>query len=444
MRREHRSEHMPRTPERRRHARETSRRPRILHGLPLLILLTSLLAACQSYVPSAAEGEIVSTRVPLPEATPGMVEQKLTDVVEDAGLAEGWFAELAVGPLVNLGLVVLFVVAGYYTGIWLLNLVQRKVLGKLAPEVGEKLDQAIGAQLRWLILIGVLYIATLQLRVPGDVIKRAVLDILFLAGAFLVFLVLWRTLDVMVNAYDHSLADSARQAELEPALQLLTRLAHMLLVILVVTITLGHFGINVAALAAAVGLVGLALSLAAKDTIADAIAGMIILFDKPFRVGDRIEIETANTWGDVTEIGLRSTRILTRDNRLIIVPNSIIGANQIINYSYPDPFYRIQLHVGIAYGTDIEQVRALIVATVKEVDGVYPEKGVDALYIEMGDSAMIFRVRWWIETYADTRRMVDKVNTALQHAFDEQGIICPYPTQSIILQQETPSVIADA
>ena len=418
--------------------------PPIMCVILLLATAAIFLTACQSTVPSDPEAKIVSTREPLPETTPGMLEQSVVEAITSTGMTDGGRAEFAIGPLVNLGLVILFVVVGYYVGIWLLSQLQRKVVGKIAPKAGEEFDQAVGAQLRWLILIGVLYVATLQLRVPGDFIKRTTLDILFLAGATLLFVVLWRTLDVVAKAYDDRLADSARQAELEPALQLLTRLARMLLVILVATITLGHFGINIAALAATVGLVGLALSLAAKDTIADAIAGMLILFDKPFRVGDRIEIETANTWGDVIEIGLRSTRILTRDNRLIIVPNSIIGANQIINYSYPDPFYRIQLHVGVAYGTNIEHVRELIVATVKEVDGVYPERGVDALYVEMGDSAMIFRVRWWIETYADTRRMVDKVNTALQRAFDEHGIICPYPTQSIILQQEATSVVRDA
>ncbi len=359
--------------------------------IPLAIVL--VLVGCQGDIPSDPEGEIITTRAPLPELTPGPLEREIVEAVESAGLTDNRFAKAALGPLVDIGLALLFVVIGYFIGVWLLRLLQRKVIDRLAPRLGPQFETAIGAQLRWLILIGVLYAAVLRLDFPGEFLKRALLDILFLAGAGVLFVVLWRMLDLLVRAYEVRLADSERQAELEPALQLLTRLARIGLTIAVVTITLGHFGINVAALAAAVGLLGLALSLAAKDTIADAIAGMIILFDKPFRVGDRIEIEEANTWGDVTDIGLRSTRILTPDNRLIIVPNSIIASNHIVNYAYPDPFYRIQLHVGIAYGTDIEYARRLIVDTVKQVEGVYGEKGVDALYVEMGDSAMIFRVR---------------------------------------------------
>lgn len=412
---------------------------REVHRVLMVLLTVLLLTACQGGGTGSTEANIVSTRAPLPAPTPGIVEQEIIDAAKSTGLADGAFARAVLGPLVSLGVALLLVAGGYFLGIWLLALLQTRVIRRFAPDVGAALQRAIGLQLRRLVLISVLYYAVWRMPMPGDILKRAMLDILFLAGMVVIFIVVWRMLHVFVVAYEDRLEDTQRQAELEPALQLLLRLGRILLTILITTFTLGHFGINVAALAAAVGLVGLALSLAAKDTIADAIAGMIILFDKPFRVGDRIEIEKANTWGDVTEIGLRSTRILTRDNRLVVIPNSIIGSNQIINYTYPDPFYRIQIHVGVAYGTDVEFVRKLIVDTVNHVEGVFAEKGVDALYVEMGDSAMIFRVRWWIETYADTRRMVDKVNSALQVAFDEQGIVCPYPTQSVILQSDIPS-----
>jgi small-conductance mechanosensitive channel len=114
----------------------------------------------------------------------------------------------------------------------------------------------------------------------------------------------------------------------------------------------------------------------------------------------------------------------------------VISKNQVINYTYPDPTYRIETHVGIAYGTDIEQVRRVIVDAVREMEGVLPDKPVDALYVEMGDWAMVFRVRWWIESYVDARRMSDRVHTALQRALDQAGIESPYPTQSVNLRLE--------
>jgi len=109
----------------------------------------------------------------------------------------------------------------------------------------------------------------------------------------------------------------------------------MIIFIALITI-LSHFNVDVTALLATLGLIGLALSLAAQDTLNDIINGVLIWLDRPFRIGDRIEIQGDKMWGDVIDIGTRSTRILLIDNTMVIVPNSVIGKNQVINYSYPD------------------------------------------------------------------------------------------------------------
>jgi small-conductance mechanosensitive channel len=268
-------------------------------------------------------------------------------------------------------------------------------------------------------------------------LKTLLKDAYFIVALILAAHIVFRLIDLADGwAREHSRA-AGREGELEPLIVLLSRLGRVILVLLGLSILLSYFGVNVTAFATALGLGGLAISLAAKDTVADAIAGFIILVDRPFRIGDRIEIQGAGTWGDVVDIGLRTTRIRTRDNRMVIVPNSIIGANQVINYSYPDPEYRIETHVGIAYGTDIEAARQIIVDTVQQVEGVLADRPVDALYVEMGDSAMVFRVRWWIESYRDTRQMFDKVHTVLQQALDEAGIECPFPTQTLNLQMNS-------
>jgi MscS family membrane protein len=148
----------------------------------------------------------------------------------------------------------------------------------------------------------------------------------------------------------------------------------------------------------------------------------------------------------VVEIGLRTTRIRTRDNRMVIVPNSTIGTNEIVNYTYPDPQYRIQTHVDIGYDTDIETGEDVIVEAVRQVEGVLPDKPVDVLYVEMGETAMVFRVRWWIESYEDTHRMFDRVHRSLQQALDKAGIESPNPTQDVnlLVGPETASELSDA
>jgi len=155
------------------------------------------------------------------------------------------------------------------------------------------------------------------------------------------------------------------------------------------------------------------------------------MIDQPFRVGDRIEIPKLNTWGDVVDIGLRSTRIRTSDNRLVIMPNNVISTDQVVNYSYPDPRYRIQIEIAIGYDQDIEKVRQIIIDTTTQIEGVITYNPVEALVVAMGEYAMTFRVRWWIQSYIDTRLMFDRVYTALRHALDEAGIKKPSDTYHI-------------
>jgi small-conductance mechanosensitive channel len=378
--------------------------------------------------------EVIITRTPVPTATPGVIQQEVANLVVRAGLARTQVLGLTVTDWILLAGSLLLVLAGYLVGTWLIRRVLRRIVRRTPTEFDDRLLATVGGEIRWLVVLLTLHFATARLTFVSTELKAFLSDAYFVMGLLLIVRIVFRLIDLAdAWARERSRATD-REDELEPLLVLLTRLGRVVVAVLGVSILLSYFGVNVTAFATALGLGGLAISLAAKDTVADAIAGFIILVDRPFRIGDRIEIQEVDTWGDVVDIGLRTTRIRTRDNRLVIVPNSVIGANQVINYSYPDPRYRIETHVGIAYGTNIETARQIIVDTVRQVEGVLPDRPVDALYIEMGDSAMVFRVRWWIESYRDTRRMFDKVHTALQHALDGAGIDCPFPTQTLNLQ----------
>jgi len=242
---------------------------------------------------------------------------------------------------------------------------------------------------------------------------------------------IWHLIDALVDWYKNEVAPKKHPEQTDTILVLFHRIARVLLLSISAITLLSLYNVNVNALIAALGVGGLAISLAAQDTLSNVIAGVMIMLDQPFRVGDRIEIAELGTWGDVVDIGLRSTRIRTRDNRMVIVPNNTISTDQIVNYSFPDPRFRIQIEIGIGYGQDIEKVRNIIINTVSQVEGVLPEKPVDALYVNMSPSAMTFRVRWWIHSYVDTRRMFDRVNTALQKSLDEAGIDMPFNTMDI-------------
>ena len=381
------------------------------------------------------EGAVL-TRTPEPTATPGLIVEAVSTVAEKRGLAGESFLGLPVEDWISLGISLLIVLAGYLVGTLLIRRLLPRVVRRTGTELDDRLLQAVGPDLRRLVVVLALEFATRQLSFLSPELKTLFSDACFVLALIMGARITWRLIDLADEWYRRRLAEEGRLDSLDAVLTLMVRLGRAVVGVVALSILLTHFGVNITAFAAALAVGGLALALAAKDVIADAIEGFIILVDRPFRIGDRIEIQEVGTWGDVTEIGLRTTRIRTRDNRVVIVPNSVIGANQVINYSYPDPRYRIQTHVGVGYGADLEAARRIIIDTVRQVEGVLPDKPVDALYIEMGDSARIVRVRCWIASYVETRQMVDRVHTAMERALDEAGVEMPFPTQSINLRLE--------
>jgi MscS family membrane protein len=392
-----------------------------------------------------ATQEIVATRTPAPTLTPGVITQKVQELTYQIGIARKTILGISVTDWINLAISLAVVLLTYLLGTWLIKVVLPPVADRTESEFDNNALVSIGPYLRWLVVLLGLYFATVRLTFVSADLKEILQDVYFTIGVILGVLAALKLVNLAAAFYREEVAHEEDLERLNPVVTLVRRVAIIIVLVIGVTIFLSHFGINVSGLVAALGIAGLAFSLAAQDTLADAINGFIILVDQPFRVGDRIEIQDLGTWGDVMHIGTRTTRIRTRDNRMVIVPNSTIGKNQVVNYTFPDPQYRVETHLGIGYGTDIERARRIIIDTVQHVEGVLPDRPVDALYNEIGDSAMIFRVRWWIESYEDTRRIYDRVHTALQNALDEAGLDMPYPTQThnlefgtVTVQQFTP------
>ena len=171
------------------------------------------------------------------------------------------------------------------------------------------------------------------------------------------------------------------------------------------------------------------------------ISGFIIMIDRPFRIGDRIELDELNTWGDVQDIGLHSTRILTRDHRLVSIPNSLIGKNLVVNHSIPSNQFRVQTHVTVAYGTDIDRTREVLIEAIRAEDWVMQNERIEALFLEFQDSGLLFRVRCWIKHYVETRRVIDKMNTAIYKALGDNDIEIPFPQRVVHLRNSNHSKV---
>lgn len=371
-------------------------------------------------------------------------EGPITRWISDLSSRYGWdkidFLGLSLENWINLALSVLFFLLIYQVGKRFLYRGLNALLTRTALSKVDEFLEITKPQVDWLVLTFAVQISLARLNFLGSGLRVILYQVFFVAYLTIITIILWKGFGFATDTllrHERSEGDIQR---LSPVYMVAKRVSQALLIIGYTSIMLSYFGINITAFAAALGIGGLALSLAAQDTLADAISGFLILLDQPFRIGDRIEISGLGTWGDVVDIGTRTTRIRTRDNRLVIIPNSAIAKDQVINYTYPDPRYRVQIEVGIDYGCDIKIARQTAINAVRKVEGVLLDKPIEALFVDFGDSTIILRIRWWISSYVDTRRMFDRVNEALLNAFNEAGISLPNITYDVNLKVDGQNV----
>lgn len=241
---------------------------------------------------------------------------------------------------------------------------------------------------------------------------------------------LWREVLLSVGRKVSAKTETQLDDKLYP---LFSKLGGLIILFVGLWLVVASFGIDMTLFAAGSAIGGLVIAFAAQDTLGNLFAGVFIMLDQPFREGDRIEIKEENTWGDVVDIGLRTTKIRTRDNRMVVVPNSLIGGNPVINHSIPDTTYRLATNVGVAYGSDIEVARQAMLDACATVEGVLSDQKMEALFLGFGDSSLNFMVRCWMPHYAERRRFMDKLNTAIFHELAKAGIEIPFPQRVVHL-----------
>ncbi len=212
-------------------------------------------------------------------------------------------------------------------------------------------------------------------------------------------------------------------------------LLHNVMKIVVVALTVYFlflaWNIDVTAWLASAGIVGLALSFAAKDTLSNLFAGVSIVMDAPYKAGDFIILDSGER-GVVTDIGLRSTRILTRDDIEITVPNGIIGNGKIINEAGGPPSrHRIRIAVGVAYGSDIDHVIEVLSGVASDHPEILKSPEPRVRFRTFGDSSLDFELLGWIARPVDRGRVKHELNCAVYKALNKHEIEIPFPQRDL-------------
>jgi small conductance mechanosensitive channel len=199
-----------------------------------------------------------------------------------------------------------------------------------------------------------------------------------------------------------------------------------------VILALDQLGFNVTSLIAGLGVAGLALGFAAKDTLANLIAGVTILWDRPFKVGDRVEAD--GEFGRVKTITLRSTRIHTNDNRVVIIPNQSIMNSKIINHTMQASL-RTVIEFGIAYEANIGQTREVVLDLVRGDARVREKPPPEVVVTELAASSVNMALRFWLKNPHQDVPIELEYTERVKLALDNAGIRIPYPQMSLWVER---------
>ncbi len=192
------------------------------------------------------------------------------------------------------------------------------------------------------------------------------------------------------------------------------------------------WGINLTPLLASAGIAGVIIGLAAKDTLANFFGGISLFLDKPFKHGDWIVLGSGER-GEVVDIGLRSTRIVTRDDIMITVPNSVIISTKIVNETAPSGTMRIRAPISVLQGSDLETVQKALLKIAEENRLVLSQPEPRVRFRGFGDTSFDFELLCWIAKPKYKGRVLHELNTAAVREFNRSGISLVTPQRDVIV-----------
>ncbi len=331
------------------------------------------------------------------------------------GMLAGFLTQI----IVSLLLLLLF-----WGAYWLLSRALRTVVARsrISQEAVSPLRMALRYALSLLALLSVMSQFGISPFVTTNVAQGALIAFVFYIG--------WLVLNRL-------LTNTAKRYRLDGSIeQLLRNVVSVVLMAFGVAAVLAQFGIQILSVIAGLGIVGIAVGFAAQETLSNFIAGVTLLVERPFRIGDWVEINGQT--GKVREITLRTTRLRSRDNVVMAIPNASVASSDIVNYSAGGPL-RVRIPVGIAYKESAKRAREVMLPVIRANEMIMTRLGLGptVLMSELGDSSVNLDIFYWIEPdHIDVQpRISAEILEACKEALDDAGIEIPFPHLQLFIDE---------
>tara|TARA_R110000744_G_scaffold304543_3_gene413058 strand:- start:14616 stop:15503 length:888 start_codon:yes stop_codon:yes gene_type:complete len=228
------------------------------------------------------------------------------------------------------------------------------------------------------------------------------------------------------------ISNRLRNKKTDPnVIHLVERILFVIAITVIIISILDFINVPIAAFAFLSGAVAIGFGFGAQNIINNFISGWILMWERPIRIGDFLEVE--DTKGLVEEINTRSTRIKRVDGVHLLIPNSKLLENTVVNWTLVDPFVRCSVTVGVAYGSPARKVAELIMQATTEQTEVLKEPKPVVTFDDFGDNALMFQVTFWISSQAESGLRISKSNVRfrLEELFEQSDIVVAYPQRDI-------------
>jgi len=317
-------------------------------------------------------------------------------------------------------------------------LISQNVVLKLTRKTKTKVDELIvektGKPISLILILIGLRLAIFPLGLGENLTRMANLSV----SSFIVLIITYMLIiivDILLDSWGKRWAERTKSAMDNQLLDLLHRFSKIIFGILSFLFILDMWGVQIGALLASLGIAGIAVAFALQSTLGNIFGGISMIIDKTIKVGDIIEVD-ADTIGYVTDIGLRSTKIRNFNNQIITVPNGKLASSRIQNFVTKDPSARVVIQFGVAYGSDVDKVKKIVLKEIKQIKVLKKDHEPLVRFVEMGNSALLFKAYFWVESYKDRIPATDEVNYRIYNALNKNKIVIPFPQMDVHIKKK--------
>ena len=336
-----------------------------------------------------------------------------------------------------------FLLLSLIAGIYLL-VIFNKLIRRLVQKASERwrFSRVIARQLRrFTMLLLFVLLGSMWLKLAGsfliDIFNDkifAINEVAITPGILIYALLILYGLSIGIRLIEavytrHVLSKGLNLGQSKTVFQLLKYALWVVAIILL----LDSIGISITVLVASSAALLVGLGFGIQGLFNDYVSGLVVLFEGLIKVGDVVEVQS-ELIGRVMDVGLRTSKILTRDNIIMIVPNHNFVGDNVINWSYNEPRTRFYVDVGVAYGSDVRLVERLLIESAKEQDEVISDPVPFVLFRDFGNSSLDFRLYFWVEEVFYVELLKSKIRFSIDEKFRANGVQIPFPQRDLHLK----------